>query len=261
MLMPQYTILFSEWTCTMCFCLFCCVRLGILLVRAYCVGFRVWKDCRSGQEPTSEYLTRLFICLPSTCSDSSFQVASCFWSPWFLVAHSAPQKFQGSGNSTVRWCFSGLADVFKIISTAYPETLSKMIIVNPPAGNLGRIPLTSFQDYWIAAFSFYSAYTVVYNVDKFMRSHFVIGEITQLVLFGSISMTPYTLLYSCSSVTFGSAKDSICCGWQCSRCWTIESNRTWAEKQPVVSSQGVLGEAEVALSICAVDLLICRFDG
>lgn len=27
-----------------------------------------------------------------------------------------------------------LADVFKIISTAYPETLSKMIIVNPPAG-------------------------------------------------------------------------------------------------------------------------------
>ena len=33
----------------------------------------------------------------------------------------------------------GLADVFKIISTAYPETLSKMIIVNPPAGDLADL--------------------------------------------------------------------------------------------------------------------------
>ena len=53
----------------------------------------------------------------------------------FAITCRADNAERGFATSYLR---SGLADVFKIVSTAYPETLHQMVIVNPPAGGVGR---------------------------------------------------------------------------------------------------------------------------
>jgi len=79
--------------------------------------WRLWKD--------TFFRTQLF-------GLQQFIVFKSFWRSFSFHSMNAP-------GLRTRFFFWGLADVFKIISTAYPETLSKMIIVNPPAGDLADL--------------------------------------------------------------------------------------------------------------------------
>ena len=56
----------------------------------------------------------------------------------FVNALTVPGHHRSGGSEQLKLKRSGLADVFKIVSTAYPETLHQMVIVNPPAGGRGR---------------------------------------------------------------------------------------------------------------------------